>query len=120
MSEHAHPLVPPVPPLRVGHRADGGGALWIDPDQAQRVVDQLRRTAIAVHDLGRLHQSLIVEPPSADEVSRNVAVQANLMADRARDFVDAWARQLGDAALRLEDQLYAHRATEEHNRGRMA
>lgn len=120
MTGPTHPLVPDVPPLRVGRRSDGGGDFWIDPDHAQQAINQLRTVALDVLDLRDKHIGLQVQPPSADQVSRNVAAQANRMADNARAFIDAWARQLGDAALRLEEQLHAYRAAEEQNRRRMA
>lgn len=113
-------LVPPVPALRVGPRSDGGDALWIDPERAQGVIDKLRDAALRLLDLRDIARDLRVFPPAADEVSRNVAKQANLMADNARAFNDAWRRQLEDAAIRLEEQLAAYRATEEHNRARLS
>jgi hypothetical protein len=118
--EPSHLLVPPVPPLEVGPRSDGRSALWIEPDAAQGVIDELYRIANEVHEQAGRCARAYVAPHAGDEVSRNAAAQANLMADRARDFCLAWSDQLGDAADRLTEQLRAYRAVEDENRRRLA
>ncbi|MGE3286475.1 MAG: PE domain-containing protein [Pseudonocardia sp.] len=118
--EPSHPLVPPIPPLEVGPRSDGGSALWIEPDAAQGVIDELRLVAKDVHEQAARCARAYVAPHAGDEVSRNAAAQANVMADRARDFCLAWHRQLHQAADRLTEQLRAYRAVEDENRRRLA
>lgn len=119
MTAPVHHLVPPVPPLRVGPRSDGGDALWIDPERAQGVIDKLSQVAKNVRAMADKCHPAHVQPSAADEISRNVAAQANLMADNARAFCLAWSAQLDGAAARLDEQLRAYQATEEDNRRRM-
>jgi hypothetical protein len=109
-------MVGPVPPLRVGPRSDGGDALWIHPDGATQVIDALRAAAQRLKDLDKVCGDLRVVPASADEVSRNVAVQANLMAERARAFNTAWRLQILGAAAQLSEQLAAYQAADEQQR----
>jgi hypothetical protein len=48
-----------------------------------------------------------------------MAVQANLMADRARAFNTAWRLQILGAAAQLSEQLAAYRAADEQQRRRL-
>ncbi|MGQ0577217.1 MAG: PE domain-containing protein [Pseudonocardia sp.] len=120
MTAPAHPLVPPVPPLRVGPRSDGGNALWIDPDRAQGVIDQLTAPARQVDDLWNDFRHAYLLPAADDAISQNVAHQANRMTDNARAFCQAYAAQLDGAATQLAEQLAAYQATDEDNRRRLA
>jgi hypothetical protein len=111
-----HPMVGPVPPLRVGPRSDGGDALWIHPDGATEVIDALRAAARRLAELDKISWGLYLKAPFQDGVSTNMAVQANRMADRARAFNTAWRLQILGAAAQLSEQLAAYQATDEQQR----
>jgi hypothetical protein len=111
-----HPMVGPVPPLRVGPCSDGGDALRIHPDGAAEVVRTLRAVAERLRRLDLISDGLYVKAPFQDGVSTNMAVQANLMADRARAFNTAWRLQIQGAATQLAEQLAAYQATDEQQR----
>jgi hypothetical protein len=114
-----HPMVGPVPPLRVGPCSDGGDALWIHPDGAAEVIDALRAAARRLAELDKISWGLKVNAPFHDEVSTNMAAQANLMAERARAFNTAWRLQILGAAAQLAEQLAAYRAADEQHRRRL-
>lgn len=97
-----------------------GGAFRIDPERAQTCIDGLRAVALDLLDAQRLTKLMAFPAPAEDAVSQNLAVQGRVMADRARDYVQAWRNQILQTADALEQQLAAYRAAEEQTRARLA
>ncbi|GEL20993.1 PE domain-containing protein [Pseudonocardia asaccharolytica] len=94
------------------------GAFVVDPERAQRCIDDLGRIIDDLR-LGLLPlQGSLLVPPSEDEVSRNVARNAALMGRRAETYVAAWLGQLEQTRDALSRQLAAYRAADEANAGR--
>ncbi|MFC5993329.1 PE domain-containing protein [Pseudonocardia hispaniensis] len=94
------------------------GAFVVDPERAQRCIDDLG-TIVEDLQLGLLPlQRLMHVAPSEDGVSRNVARNAALMARRAETYVAAWAAQLEQTRDALSRQLAAYRDADEANAGR--
>jgi stress response protein SCP2 len=93
----------------------GGTGFRVDPEKAQACIDEL--TAV----VGDLRMSafgglrLAFASPATDEVSRNMAECAGLMAQRAQDWLAAWTGQLEGVRNALQDQLAAYRAQESEN-----
>lgn len=98
----------------------GGGSFTVDPERAEECIRALRGVVL---DLMAAQAGLgfaAFPAPGRDEVSKNVAEQSGVMANRAAAFVDAWRKQLQQTADGLEQQLAAYRAADEANRARQA
>lgn len=109
-------LVVTVPPGPLPGSA--GASFSVEPDKAQACIDGLRATASDLDRAVKVLDRAYVDTPAEDVVSRNFAVQACRMADRAVAFVVAWQNQLLDTAQALDQQLRAYRAADENNRAR--
>lgn len=91
------------------------GGYVVDPERAQGCIDELGRIAedirLKLLDARRLY----FDPPGFDEVSRNVASNGATMANRAEEYISAWATQIDSTRAALQRQLQAYRDVEHVN-----
>lgn len=96
------------------------GGYVVDPERAQKCIDELARIAADVR-MGLVYaRGAIFDPPGWDPVSMNVARNGGLMASRAAAYIEAWARQIDTTREALSQQLRAYRDIENANAGRRA
>lgn len=107
-----HQLAQPMP------HVPAAGGFAVDPERAQGLIDELTRIVVDVRSAVAL-MSLQVSPPGNDEVSVNLAQNAAVMAQRAKQGVQTWADQIEATRDALRAQLAAYRAVDSETAERL-
>lgn len=100
--------------------AGGGGGFMIDPERAEACIAEMTRIVGEVRAASMMMTALTMFAPlGSDEVSKNFANNAVVMAGRAEAFVRTWADQIEATRDGLQAQLDAYRRTDEDNASRL-
>lgn len=93
----------------------------LDPERAEAAVATMEQVVVDLRRAQILWKpGAAFDPPGADEVSRNLAANARVMADRADTYVTDYARQVEEVVLALRAQVEAYRRVEQANTARQA
>ena len=98
----------------------GAGGFVVDPERAEACIVELTRIVNDLRVDASTLGSLQFDAPGSDSVSLNLAGNGHEMAQRAQNYVRAWADQVEATRDALRSQLLAYRATEETNRRSLA
>lgn len=102
---------------------DGGSVqdgFRVDPDRLRETVHKMDGVLRNLDAAVRTAETMHFEPPGYDEISINIARNANLMRDNAVTYLKTWRQQVQDTRDALAQSLAAYEAAEAANTARRA
>lgn len=94
----------------------GAGGFVVDPERAEACIAELSRIVNDLRLQAMMQTACAFDAPGYDDVSLNLAVNGRVMAQRAEQFVRAWADQIEVTRDALRRQLDGYSTTEDANR----
>ncbi|GAA2540628.1 PE domain-containing protein [Pseudonocardia hydrocarbonoxydans] len=94
----------------------GAGGFVVDPERAEACIVELTRIVNDLRLQAMMQAACAFDAPGYDDVSLNLAVNGRVMAQRAEQFVRAWADQIEATRDALQLQLDGYSTTEDTNR----